>query len=170
MNWMRGKAGLALVMVAMVGTVYWMGQRLPVEHRAVASGRVEAAQDAVWRLVANPATHVAWRTGVIKISAQPGEEHCWIEAHRSMDLTLCPLESVPERLKIVHVGGKDTRFGGTWTFALTPLSTEATEVTVTEDGFVRPPLWRFAGHYLMGEQTNVKQFVQDLQAEAVRKR
>jgi hypothetical protein len=170
MVWMRSLAGLALLLAAAFGVVYWMGRRLPVQHRAVASGRVEASQDAVWRLVDDPATHAAWRKGIIQISMQPGEERCWIETHRSMDLMLCPVEVVPKARKAVRVAEKDMRFGGTWTYELTPLGADATEVTVTEDGYVPPPLWRFLGHYVMGEETDVRQFVADLQAEAMRKR
>jgi len=170
MVWMRGVVGLALLLAITFGAVYWMGRRLPLEHRAVASGRVEASQDVVWRLVDHPATYVAWRTGLIKVSVQPGDEHCWIETSRSMEVTLCVVEEVPKVRKVVRIGGNEMRFGGTWTYELTPLGPDATEVTVMENGFVNPPLWRFVGHYVMGEATNARQFVADLQAEAVRKR
>jgi hypothetical protein len=170
MSWMRGLGGLAVVPAIAFGVVYWMGLRLPVEHRAVASGRVEATQDRVWALVDEPATHPAWRKGILKVAMQQGDGRCWIESYRPMELTLCVVDEVPKVRKVVRIGGTDTRFGGTWTYELRPLGPDATVVTVTEDGFVHRPLWRFMGRYVMGEQTSAKQFVADLQAEAVRKR
>jgi len=169
MSWLRGVAGLALVLVAAVGVVYWMGSRLPLEHRAVATGRVEASQSVVWKLVTDTATQTAWREGLAKVEFLSGEEHCWVETQQSMKIAFCTVREVPENLRVVRVKGQ-ADFGGRWTYALEPLGAGATEVTITEDGFVKSPLWRFMGHYMMGEETNVKQFLRDLQAEAVRQR
>ena len=60
MTWWRG---IAFSVVVAFGVVYWMGSRLPVEHHAVATGRVGASQDKVWSLVSDTATQAQWRTG-----------------------------------------------------------------------------------------------------------
>lgn len=177
MNWLRNLVGLALVSAAAFGLMYWMGSRVPVEHRAIASEVIEASQDRVWELVSDTATHPTWRTGLVSVKPieqkdleGPEDNRCWVEWHRSLKLTFCLVEEQPKSRRVVRIAGKNAGFSGTWTYALRPVTAHTTEITITEDGTVRPPLWRFLGYYFMGEDTNVKIFLRDLQAEAIRKR
>jgi hypothetical protein len=170
MSWMRGLIGLGLLGVIALGVVISMGRDVPVEHRAFASGRVEVPQDVVWTLMNEPATWPAWRTTLYKTSMEPGGGVCWKESYRSGDVMVCTVEEVPKVRKVLRIAEKMGHFSGTWTYTLEPLGEHATKVTVTEDDLVHSTLQRFIGHYLIGEQTHAKQFVADLQAEAVHQR
>jgi len=170
MTWMRGLIGLGLLGVIALTVMIWMGRRVPVAHRAVASGRVEASQDVVWELMDQPATYPQWRTWLYKTSKQPGENDCWIESYRQGDVMLCTVEETPKVRKVLRMAEKFGHFSGTWTYTLEPLGEHATKVTVMEDDLVHSSLQRFIGYYLVGEQTHAKQFVADLQVEAVHRR
>lgn len=106
----------------------------------------------------------------MKTSMQMGESHCWVEVYRPMDILVCPVEDDPKTRRVVRMEGLHRSFLETWTYTLEPVGLDATEVTVTVDGVVNAPFWRFIGRYVMGDKTNAKQFITDLQAEAVRKR
>jgi hypothetical protein len=162
---------VALALVVAACTVYGMGRRLPMEHRAVAEGVVQASQDRVWRLVDDNATQTQWRANLLKISPvqDSADGRCWLEAHRTAAMKVCQVEEVPKSRMVLRMVGTK-KYGGTWTFTFRPVGPDATEVTMVEDGWVNSALLRFLGHYAMGEQTNVKQYLSDLQAEAVRRR
>ena len=163
---------VALALLVAAGTVYVMGRRLPMEHRAVAEGVVQDSQDRVWRLVDDSATQTQWRTRLLKISPlqDSTDGRCWLEAHRTGELTVCQVEEVAKSRLVLRMVGKKNKYWGTWTFTFRQVGPNATEVTMVEDGWIKSALLRFLGHYAMGEETNVKQYLSDLQAEAVRKR
>jgi hypothetical protein len=121
-------------------------------------------------LVDDSATQPQWRAGLIKVNPLQNtpEGRCWVETHRSAVITLCQVDEAPKSHLAVRIVGNNS-YGGTWTYTLRPTSVNTTEVILEEDGWVGSPLMRFLGHYLIGEDTNVKQFLHDLQAEAVRK-
>lgn len=171
MKWLRGLAGILLVLLVAVAVMYGLGRRLPVEHVAMASGLVEASQDRVWELISDTAEQPNWRTDLVGVMPHKGdgESSCWVEATRSMEMPLCLMVEEPKVRRVVRVGDPTLPFAGTWTYELAPVAA-GTAVTITERGRVRPALWRFVGHYVMGEDTNVKQYLKDLQVEAVRQR
>jgi hypothetical protein len=39
-------------------------------------------------------------------------------------------------------------------------------VTITERGTTGPAMWRFVGHYVMGEDGSIKQYLSDLKRAA----
>ena len=47
MTWLRGLAGLAVLLAVAIGVVFWMGHRLPLEHTARASGSVFSSSSSV---------------------------------------------------------------------------------------------------------------------------
>ena len=57
-------------------------------------------------------------------------------------------------------------FGGTWTFVLTPNGDNATNVQITEDGYVRPRIFRFLMVHVFGTTSTLNQYLMDLQAAA----
>jgi hypothetical protein len=171
MKWSRGVAGILMAVVAGVAVVYGMGRRLPAEHVATAAGVVGASQDKVWELITDTAQEANWRSGLLAVKPLPeqGGSPCWTEAGGGMLMPLCVMVEEPEVRRVVRVGDASLPFGGTWTWELAPVA-GGTMVTITERATVERALWRFRGHYVMGDDTNVKQYLKDLQAEAVRRR
>ena len=163
--------GLAVLLIIAFGTVYVMGRRLPREHHAVAQGIVQASQDRVWQLVDDTSTQSQWRATLDKVVPiqDTVDGRCWVEFHSKTAITLCQVEEAPKSRLVVRSLGNPS-FDGTWTYTFRPASENATEVTMVEDSLIKSPFNRFLGHYILGEHTNVKQFLDDLQAEAIRRR
>ena len=64
------------------------------------------------------------------------------------------LENDPPRRLVTRVTAAERNFGGTWTILLTPTA-EGSDVTVTEDGWVANPIFRFVSRYVMGHHATM---------------
>ncbi len=52
-------------------------------------------------------------------------------------------------------------FGGTWTFDIEPAGT-GTQLTITEDGIVRNPIFRFVSRFVFGHYKTQETYLRDL--------
>ena len=159
---------LFLLLLAATAVVLGLGSRIAQQHTATASGIVAASQDRVWSLISDVSAQPRWRTGlksVERLPAAPGGP-CWRELQSAMAMPLCVTRADPPNTRIVEIADPKLPFGGSWTYTLKPVGLASTEVTIREDGVTRPALWRFVGHYILGEDTQVKQYLTDLQRAA----
>jgi hypothetical protein len=79
-----------------------------------------------------------------------------------MKMPLCVEVTEPLKTRVVRIADKDLPFGGTWTYELEPSGADQTKLTITERGTTGPAIWRFVGHYLIGEDSNLKKYESDL--------
>ncbi len=65
--------------------------------------------------------------------------------------------------KLVRIIAKeDLPFGGTWTFALSDAPGGGTQLTLTEDGVINPPIFRAVAKWFMGLDATQRDFVRYL--------
>ena len=177
MSWKSGWIALGLLAVCGLVTVYVMGRRLPEEYTASVTGIVPTPIDRVWELVSDTAQNANWRTGIHylrHLDPQDGD-FCWEEQQSELSIPFCLQEQKPPFRQVVRMthaprGEGASSFRGTWTWELSPDGPERTRVTITERSTSTPPVWRFIGHYVAKEDSPVKQYLKDLQAESVRQR
>ncbi len=168
MRWLRGLIGLGVMGAA---TVWVLGSRVPLEHVATASGVVSAGQDRVWEIVTDVPTQAGWRKGISSTRRiEPISPNCWTEARSSVAVALCEVEMTPRKRMVLRIVEPTAGFGGDWTYELAPVDEGRTRITITERTVIRSALFRFVGRYVMRGDTAVQQYVEDLQAEAVRVR
>lgn len=176
MRLLRISGYVFLVLLAVTAVVMVMGSRLPVEHTATASVEVRASPERVWGLISDVGRQPEWRTGLKAVEVLPAGEAgpCWTEVQQAMRMPLCVMASEAPGAggavrRVVGITDPKLPFGGAWTYELEPLGGGgSTRVTITENGTTGPAMWRFAGHYLMGEDTQIKQYLKDLKAAAER--
>jgi hypothetical protein len=121
--------GLAAV-VAIVAIVMIVGARLPREHRASRTLRVSRAPADVWPVV----TRLAGASSV------------------PVDI----LESQPPHRLVTRIKATERQFGGTWTVAIAgQAAPPASTVTITEDGWVANPIFRFMSRYVIGHHATM---------------
>ena len=168
MRFLRLSGYLFAVLLLGVGVILFVGSRIPANHTATASGTVAAPRDRVWALISDVSAQPGWRTGLKSVEMLPGGSGgpCWRELQTGMAMPLCVTAADAPNSRVVAIADPSLPFGGTWTYQLEPDGPASTKVTIREDGVTRPALWRFIGHYVLGEDTEVKQYLTDLQRAA----
>jgi len=142
-------AVLAVLGVLLAATA--VGALLPREHRSVRRAEFHQDQRAIWNTLADFTLLPSWMPGVSRATRVqlPGASEHWTLSTSDGDMTIEIIEAdVPRRLvtRIVDAGGP---FGGTWTYDITPVE-GATRVTITEDGWISNPMYRFLARYVFG--------------------
>lgn len=131
-------------LVALVAAIALVGSVLPRTHKASRTLRVKRSPEEVWPVV----------TQTAQASSVP------------VDL----LESDPPHRLVTRVKETERNFGGTWTIAIVTVPGGST-VTVTEDGWVANPIFRFVSRLVIGHHATMdallKQVAKTLNEDAV---
>ena len=100
-----------------------------------------------------PRNHVASRT--MRVNRSP--QDVWpvlTEVMAKSDVPVDILENDPPRRLVSRVKETEKMFGGTWTVAVAPAPSGAA-ITITEDGWVANPIFRFVSYYVMGHHATM---------------
>ena len=163
--------GVIVLLLLIAGVVvYADGARMPSTHSISVSGVVQAPQEKVFALITNVKNGDNWRPEVKSVTTldpEQGRDH-WVEHlayHQYM--TFLAVETVAPTLRRVKLDDPKAKYGGTWTYELSPGPTAAsTTVKITEDGYINPPVYRFMMARVMGPTKNLDTYMKDLQAAA----
>jgi hypothetical protein len=115
-------------LVALVAGIAMIGSMLPRNHKASRTLRVKRSPAAVWPAV--------------------------IQATQTSSTPVDVLESVPPQRLVTRVTAAEKNFGGTWTIEIAPAPPGST-VTITEDGWVANPIFRFVSRFVMGHHATM---------------
>ena len=158
---------LALVgLVVVVAIVGWM---LPKGHRASRTQAYAAAPESVFDLLANVEDYPNWRSGVTKVEVLPddGQGKRFREHGPDGPITFRIEESSrPARMR-TRIADSSLAFGGTWTYELTRTASGGTSLTITEDGEVYNPIFRFISTFFISQTATIEK-VQDAIAARLR--
>ena len=125
MKWVVFIVGGLLVLVAAVVAV---GFLLPRNHKASRTLRLTRPPADVWPVL--------------------------IQATEASDVPVDVLERDPPRRLVTRVSEKEKNFGGTWTITIAPTAS-GSDVTITEDGWVANPIFRFVSRLLIGHHATM---------------
>jgi uncharacterized protein YndB with AHSA1/START domain len=156
--------GILAALVVLVGVVALWGSRLPVAHVATRVLLVGQPRDTVWKLLTDFPNQAAWRSDVKSVRRKEGAaKETWIEdgSNGEMPLETTELEA-PHRL-VRTIVDPSLPFGGSWTYELAEEGT-GTRLTITENGEVRQPIFRFVSHYLMNQAGTIESVMKSLAA------
>lgn len=138
-----------------------IGKSLPVKHVARARAVFSKPVDELWRRLTSFESYPSWRSGVAKVE-QAGENR-WREVDgKGEAMTYETIESVAPRRLVRRIADENLPFGGTWTFELSEAGPSRTTISITEDGEVYNPIFRFVSRFVMGHHATMKTFLQDL--------
>jgi hypothetical protein len=132
-----------LVLVLIIGAVAVVGWSLPVAHVASASATVAKPPDAVYSIVADLNAYPQWWSGDPQVKSEVVEARA------------------PSRL-VTRIADPEQPFGGTWTFEIVPDGT-GSRVTITENGEVYNPVFRFMSRFVLGRTATMESFLDALQ-------
>jgi hypothetical protein len=156
---------VGLVLGGLVALVASFGAALPVQHSATRRATFRATPQQVWDVIAGPPT---WRPDVTRYEEQPARDghRVWIEYGRgNSKMTYEALESDPPRKLVTRIADPDLPFGGTWSYEITSTDGGDSTLTITENGEVYNPIFRFISRYVMGYNATMDRYLQDLQTK-----
>jgi uncharacterized protein YndB with AHSA1/START domain len=161
-----------IVISVMIGTavliglgMYAVGAKLPVGHVASVVKTVNAPTSKVWAALTDIEAMPVWRKELKSIQRTEGKDGLprWVEKSSFGDIPL-QVEEMAENEKLVaRIDDKSLEFGGKWTWSLKP-SGNQTEVTITEDGEVYSPMFRFMSKYVFGHSKTLQTYADQLAA------
>jgi hypothetical protein len=126
---------LAVVVILVAG----IGAALPVKHKAVRSENFAVPAPRLWEL----ALALYHRTNDGTYTVQ--EQHA------------------PQRL-VTAIIRKDLPYGGTWTYDFKSMG-PGTTLTITEDGEVYNPIFRFVSRFIVGHHQSIDAYLAALRAD-----
>src|SRR5262249_3650118 len=107
-----------------------------------------------------PRRHIASRS--LRSARTPAE--IWTafrEATAASSVPVDVVEQDPPRRLVTRVKESEKMFGGTWTAVIEPAASGAT-LTVTEDGWVANPLFRFISRFVIGHHATIDATLKDV--------
>ncbi|MEP7347314.1 MAG: SRPBCC family protein [Gemmatimonadaceae bacterium] len=141
------------VLVALVGTA------LPKAHVARRSVMLRQAPESVWNVITDFKAQPSWRKDVTKVElvrlGPDGE--VWREEGENTLSFRTTDSRAPERL-VRKIADTDLAYGGRWIYELVPQD-GGTRVTVTEEGEVYNPIFRFIGHFFLNQAATIESYL-----------
>lgn len=153
--------GGVLVVLALAAVVVAAGAALPQRHSATGDISVSAPPDRVFQVVSDVARYPEWRSNVTRVDVLGSDPVRWREYDGADAITFEVVESAPPSRWRVRIADPDLPFGGTWTYAIDPIPA-GTRVTITEDGEVYNPVFRFMSRFVIGHTATIDAFLGDL--------
>lgn len=158
MKWVLIIVGIIICLIAII---YIIGMLLPVKHSATIRDTVSANVDEVWNRLTDVSKFSTWRKNINSITVTNDSE--WIEVSGNDKIPMRFKEKVEGKRLVGAINSKDLPFGGEWLFELQPEGNH-TLVTITENGEVYNPIFRFMSKFVMGHEATLKKYMSDLKA------
>jgi hypothetical protein len=73
-------------------------------------------------------------------------------------------ELQPATRLVLAIDDDELAYGGRWVYALTPADDGGTRITITEEGFVKNPIFRFLSHKVLSQTATLERYLSDLGA------
>jgi hypothetical protein len=149
------------VLAVAVAAVVIIGALLPKRHVVSRGTLIHQSPEAVFALISGPPT---WRPSVKSVAELPARNGhvCWSEEDkRGQKVTYERVELEPPRTMITRIADPDLPFGGTWKYDVEEVE-GGSRVTITEDGEVYNPLFRFVSKFIMGHSATIDGYLKEL--------
>jgi hypothetical protein len=160
LKWLRITAG---ALAALLALAWIAGSILPREHVATSRVHLRQPPERVWAAITDHAAMVSWRTGLRKVErgADQAGKAVWVETSSFGEMPLRVEEAIASERYVLAIAGDDLPFGGTWTYQIEPAAGGA-RISITEDGFVAPALFRVMSRLVFGHHASLDQYLRDL--------
>lgn len=156
-------AALAIAAVLVV----IIGYRLPKGHSVSRSLAIPLPPDALYSLLSDVDRYPSWRPGVKSLQrhADRDGKPSWTEETGGMKIPLFFERMERPSLLVSRIADPSLPFGGTWTYRIQPVS-NGSSLTITEDGEVYNPVFRFMSRFVFGHTATLDEFLKNLEARA----
>lgn len=150
---------------ALVMIIALVGMALPEAH--VASGALILPQSpqSIWQAISDFAGQTKWRADLKRVERLPdlnGHEVWLEEFQRGMRIPLETIESDPNWRLVRRIADDNLPFGGVWEYNITPTNEGWCQLTITERGRVRNPIFRFMSRFVFGHTATIESYLSSL--------
>ena len=146
-----------VALVVLVILIVAIGAMLPKQHTASRTVELRATAEQAFALISGPQD---WRTDLKEYKFfDEGTRRMVRETDkRGQTITYEIVQSQPPSLLKRTIADKNLPFGGSWTWKIQPQGKGST-VTITEDGEVYNPVFRFASKFIMGHTRTIDSYL-----------
>jgi hypothetical protein len=164
---MRWVIWIVVALAIVVGLIALVGSRLPKGHTLTRTARVRLPPDALYTLLTDVDGYRTWRSDVKRLERLPDREGhpSWVEDTSSGKVAMYFERMERPSLLVSRIADPTLPFGGTWTYRITPAD-DGSHLSITEDGEVYNPIFRFMSRYVFGQAVTIEGFIKHLQARA----
>jgi hypothetical protein len=156
-------AGIVGVIILLVVLMLVIGSRMNPNHVAKRAIRLHRSPADVYELIHDFAHSPSWRTDVKKVEmlgTVDGHTR-FREEGSNGSVTYEVLDEVAGQRLVTRIVDQDLGYSGSWTYVLTPADGGAT-LTITENGEVSNPLFRFMSKYVFGQTATIDTYLKAL--------
>jgi hypothetical protein len=146
---------ILIVIVTLVIIMILIGRMLPVKHTVSQSHIFRSSTDDVWKVVSNINEWKAWRSDLKNLEITSAT------TFKADNVDYSISNSVPGVSFTTIIVTKDLPYGGSWNYVFEKEGSGC-KLTVTENGEVFNPLFRFLSKYVFGHEGSMKSFMQSL--------
>lgn len=153
--------GGLVVLVALMAVI---GMFVPRQHRVTRNAIFRQPPERLFAAVRDFAALPSWRGEVKSVEMLPpdhGVVRCR-ETTRHGAVTYRIKEERPGQRLVTEIEDANLPFGGTWTFEFVPAAQGGTTLRITEDGFVKPALFRFLARFVFGYASTMEGYLRAL--------
>ncbi len=145
------------ILVVLIG-----GMMLPVNHTASVEKTFATKPDRIWSLLTDIEGQPKWRTDLKSIKVVSQDPVSWVETSGFGEIPMKVERIESNQTLVTRINSTELPFGGTWTFKLEPQGS-STKLTITEDGEVRQPVFRFLSKYVFGHTKTLNTYMGHLE-------
>ena len=144
--------------------VVGVGAVLPKEHTATSHATIHAPPDSVWSALTDVDEFPAWRDDVARVEVLPPRDghKIWREIGKHDAVTFEEVEADPPRRLVARIADPSLPYGGSWTYVVAPEHGGRSRVTITENGVVYNPVFRFMSRFVFGHHATQETYLRAL--------
>jgi len=155
MKWLLVVVG---VLVLSVATAAIVGAMLPQAHVASRTAQLSLSPEKVWPIVTGVTDYPLWRSGVDSVERLATPNLQWREVSGSDRITFEATTLDAPSHFVTHIADKGLPFGGTWDYRI-ERSGAGSRITITENGEVYNPVFRFVSKFFMGHTATIDKYL-----------
>lgn len=154
---------ILLILLSIVVVVLAVGMTLPEKHVAKTRTSFKAHAAQIWSAITDIKAFPGWRSDVKSVELLPAVngKPAWREDGSNGKISYVQEDALaPSRLS-VRLTDDSLPFGGTWTYEIVPAA-NGSQLTITENGIVRNPVFRFVSRFVFGHYKTQETYLKDL--------
>ena len=147
---------LVIVVSALVALVILTGALLPRTHVAARTVTLRQPPESLWLAFTDYAAMPRWRPGVTAVEELPPRSgrHVWREHVGGDVITFETSDAEAPHHLVETIADSGLGYGGSWTVDIAPVA-GGSRVTITENGTIDNPAFRFVARYVFGLTTTL---------------